>query len=178
MRAKDREISQLNEKITKMMTQMTVMMQMMQRTTIACLKKFAEKNYHKLFEKSKHCNLMPNKYHKFQYISPVYWVNNLVFSLTPYYKGREKLSRLYIDHITDLVVIQTTFYYDQSLNPRTGPFWLIRALYSDTKEAFDSDIRKWKVSTITSVPKQTNSIDCAMYVCKYMERINLEGNTK
>ncbi|KAH0458973.1 hypothetical protein IEQ34_011787 [Dendrobium chrysotoxum] len=40
------------------------------------------------------CNHMPDKYHKLLYISPVHWN----------YKGREKLSRLHIDHITELTV--------------------------------------------------------------------------
>ncbi|KAI0488649.1 hypothetical protein KFK09_028488 [Dendrobium nobile] len=53
----------------------------------------------------------------------------------------------------------------------------VKGLYSDTTGAFDSDIRKWKLSTIKGIPKQQNSFDCGMYVCKYMERIILEGNT-
>ncbi|PKU61156.1 hypothetical protein MA16_Dca028368 [Dendrobium catenatum] len=34
-----------------------------------------------------------------------------------------------------------------------------------------------KTFTIKGIPKQQNSFDCGMYVCKYMERISLEGNT-
>ncbi|KAH0470531.1 hypothetical protein IEQ34_000254 [Dendrobium chrysotoxum] len=106
------------------------------------------------------------------------------------YKGRDKLSKLYIDHITKFAVTSCNILLQPIIDSshwtllvgllnehRTNSCSYIRSLYYDTKGAFDSDIRKWKINVIAGVPIQTNSVDCGMFVCKYMKMINLEGNT-
>ncbi|KAH0451054.1 hypothetical protein IEQ34_021746 [Dendrobium chrysotoxum] len=35
--------------------------------------------------------------------------------------------------------------------------------------SFDTDIRGWRIQKIKQAPTQKNSVDCGMYVCKYME---------
>ncbi|KAL0917541.1 hypothetical protein M5K25_012607, partial [Dendrobium thyrsiflorum] len=48
---------------------------------------------------------------------------------------------------------------------------VIRYLYEETQNAFDEDIRLWPIETIANIPTQANSVDCGMYVCKYMETV-------
>ncbi|KAH0462604.1 hypothetical protein IEQ34_010179 [Dendrobium chrysotoxum] len=38
--------------------------------------------------------------------------------------------------------------------------WPNKSLYRDMKEAFDSDINKWRFQTIKGAPTQTNNVDC------------------
>ncbi|KAL0905406.1 hypothetical protein M5K25_023825 [Dendrobium thyrsiflorum] len=46
---------------------------------------------------------------------------------------------------------------------------VINHLYQDTEHAFDEDIRLWPVRAVEGVPVQSNSVDCGVFVCKYME---------
>lgn len=50
-------------------------------------------------------------------------------------------------------------------------FGQMKALYADTGHAFDSDITTWPIVPVTGLPVQANSVDCGMYVCKYMETV-------
>ncbi|KAH0449870.1 hypothetical protein IEQ34_020562 [Dendrobium chrysotoxum] len=45
----------------------------------------------------------------------------------------------------------------------------ISHLYEDTTNSFDTDIRGWPIQKIKQAPTQKNSVDCGMYVCKYMK---------
>ncbi|KAH0451476.1 hypothetical protein IEQ34_018775 [Dendrobium chrysotoxum] len=47
----------------------------------------------------------------------------------------------------------------------------ISHLYEDTTTSFATDIRRWRIRKIKQVPTQKNSVDCGMYVCKYMEAV-------
>ncbi|KAL0919183.1 hypothetical protein M5K25_011261 [Dendrobium thyrsiflorum] len=47
----------------------------------------------------------------------------------------------------------------------------ISHFYEETQNAYDEDIRLWPTETIANVPTQANSVDCGMYVCKYMETV-------
>ncbi|KAH0449012.1 hypothetical protein IEQ34_022812 [Dendrobium chrysotoxum] len=42
---------------------------------------------------------------------------------------------------------------------------------SQTQIFFDDDIRLWPIHTIPRVPTKKNSVDCGMYICKYMEAV-------
>ncbi|KAH0468509.1 hypothetical protein IEQ34_003542 [Dendrobium chrysotoxum] len=46
---------------------------------------------------------------------------------------------------------------------------VISHLYEDTINSFDTDIRGWRIQKIKQAPTQKNSVDCGMYICKYME---------
>ncbi|KAL0922215.1 hypothetical protein M5K25_006185 [Dendrobium thyrsiflorum] len=46
---------------------------------------------------------------------------------------------------------------------------LINHFYQDTEHAFGEDIRQWPVRAVVGVPVQSNSVDCGVFVCKYME---------
>ncbi|KAL0913829.1 hypothetical protein M5K25_017319 [Dendrobium thyrsiflorum] len=46
---------------------------------------------------------------------------------------------------------------------------VIHHFYQDTEHAFDEDIRLWPVRAVVGVPVQSNSVDCGVFVCKYME---------
>ncbi|KAH0458322.1 hypothetical protein IEQ34_013637 [Dendrobium chrysotoxum] len=48
---------------------------------------------------------------------------------------------------------------------------VISHLYEDTTTSFATDIRRWRIRKIKQVPTQKNSVDCGMYVCKYMEAV-------
>ncbi|KAH0453904.1 hypothetical protein IEQ34_018228 [Dendrobium chrysotoxum] len=48
---------------------------------------------------------------------------------------------------------------------------VISHLYEDTTTSFATDIRRWRIRRIKQVPTQKNSVDCGMYVCKYMEAV-------
>ncbi|KAH0457481.1 hypothetical protein IEQ34_012796 [Dendrobium chrysotoxum] len=45
----------------------------------------------------------------------------------------------------------------------------ISHLYEDTTTSFAMDIQRWRIRKIKQAPTQKNSVDCGMYVCKYME---------
>ncbi|KAH0453166.1 hypothetical protein IEQ34_017490 [Dendrobium chrysotoxum] len=45
----------------------------------------------------------------------------------------------------------------------------ISHLYDDTTNSFDTDIRGWWIQKIKQAPTQKDSVDCGMYVCKYMK---------
>ncbi|KAL0920120.1 hypothetical protein M5K25_009231 [Dendrobium thyrsiflorum] len=47
----------------------------------------------------------------------------------------------------------------------------INKLYIDLKECFDVDISKWRLNIVHGTPTQSNSFDCGMFVCKYMEKV-------
>ncbi|KAH0469539.1 hypothetical protein IEQ34_001097 [Dendrobium chrysotoxum] len=40
-----------------------------------------------------------------------------------------------------------------------------------TQNSFDHDTRLWPVQTILRVLTQKNSVDCRMYICKYMKAV-------
>ncbi|KAH0457773.1 hypothetical protein IEQ34_013088 [Dendrobium chrysotoxum] len=44
-------------------------------------------------------------------------------------------------------------------------------MFEETKNAFDEDIRGWPIRKIKEAPTQKNSVDCGMYVYKYIEAI-------
>ncbi|KAH0449091.1 hypothetical protein IEQ34_022891 [Dendrobium chrysotoxum] len=48
---------------------------------------------------------------------------------------------------------------------------VISHLYDETRNSFDQNIRLRPIQQITHVPTQKNSVDCGMYVCKYMKAI-------
>ncbi|KAL0920241.1 hypothetical protein M5K25_009362 [Dendrobium thyrsiflorum] len=48
-------------------------------------------------------------------------------------------------------------------------FHWIHHFYQDTQLAFDKDIRLWPVRPVVGLPVQANSVDCGVFVCKYME---------
>ncbi|KAH0456541.1 hypothetical protein IEQ34_014448 [Dendrobium chrysotoxum] len=48
---------------------------------------------------------------------------------------------------------------------------VISHLYEDTTTSFATDIRRWRIRRIKQVPTQKNSVDCGIYVCKYMEAV-------
>ncbi|KAH0461669.1 hypothetical protein IEQ34_009244 [Dendrobium chrysotoxum] len=45
----------------------------------------------------------------------------------------------------------------------------ISHMYEDITNSFDTYIRGWRIQKIKQAPTQKNSVDCGMYVCKYME---------
>ncbi|KAH0448191.1 hypothetical protein IEQ34_021991 [Dendrobium chrysotoxum] len=76
----------------------------------------------------------------------------------------------YVSHIT-LESIQAAKYL---LVPIIHDFhWtlIISHLFEETNNAFDEDIRGWPIRKIKEAPTQKNSVDCGMYVYKYMEAI-------
>ncbi|PKU63964.1 Putative ubiquitin-like-specific protease 1B [Dendrobium catenatum] len=69
---------------------------------------------------------------------------------------------------------QSTWYYFDSLpNPmhRAVLPLVINHLHEETQGCFQTDIRSWKVQEVEGVLTQTNSYDCGMFVCKYMENV-------
>ncbi|PKU73355.1 Putative ubiquitin-like-specific protease 1B [Dendrobium catenatum] len=48
---------------------------------------------------------------------------------------------------------------------------VISHLYEETKNIFNDDLMKWPIKLITNVPTQDNSVDCGLFVCKYMETV-------
>ncbi|KAH0458455.1 hypothetical protein IEQ34_013770 [Dendrobium chrysotoxum] len=48
---------------------------------------------------------------------------------------------------------------------------VVQKLHGDVGESFDTDIRIWLINYPSGVPTQINSIDCGMFVCKYMEEL-------
>ncbi|KAH0459417.1 hypothetical protein IEQ34_012231 [Dendrobium chrysotoxum] len=48
---------------------------------------------------------------------------------------------------------------------------VIEHFYEQANQAFDEDIRKWVIESISNIPVQANSYDCEMFVYKYMEAI-------
>ncbi|KAH0451139.1 hypothetical protein IEQ34_018438 [Dendrobium chrysotoxum] len=139
-----------------------------------------------LAEKNK---LFPGLYKTFLYISCLYY---------SYARENYKdISSLYVNHITRDAVqeadyIISTLCHDRHWTLLVGvvkdKYWaffyslpkdhhkkilndVIQKLHGDVGESFDTDIRTWPINFPSGVPTQTNSIDCGIFVCKYMEEL-------
>ncbi|KAI0498852.1 hypothetical protein KFK09_019748 [Dendrobium nobile] len=137
--------------------------------------------------------ISPELYHKFLYISPMYW----------HYKKDNENLKLFIEHLNYSSVHSCNFiinpiidgshwtllvgyrderkweFYDSVPNHmhRSVAIKIIASLYRDCKKAFDDNIKKWSFKTMKNIPTQTNNTDCGMFVCKYMENIIRQKNS-
>ncbi|KAL0926473.1 hypothetical protein M5K25_002707 [Dendrobium thyrsiflorum] len=50
----------------------------------------------------------------------------------------------------------------------------VNELYNDMIKCFEADITKWRINIVRGNPTQSNSFDCGMFVCKYMEKVVLK----
>ncbi|KAH0436251.1 hypothetical protein IEQ34_026448 [Dendrobium chrysotoxum] len=144
-----------------------------------------------LAEKNK---LFPGLYKTFLYISCLY-----------YSYARENyqdISSMYVKHITRDAVQEADYVMCTLCHDRhwtllagvvKGKYWaffgslpkdhhkkilndVIQKLHGDIGQSFDTDIRIWPITYPSGVPTQTNSIDCGMFVCKYMEELVKHGD--
>ncbi|XP_028547412.1 sentrin-specific protease 2-like, partial [Dendrobium catenatum] len=130
--------------------------------------------------------LMTEKFQRYLYISPLYRV----------YKSLNLDYQIFIKHINPVsvkeskLIIQPIIYekhwvllvgklkekvwkmYDSLPNPEHKNIChtIIKYLHEDTIGCFSTDITKWNVQAVRGIPTQTNSYDCGMFVCKYMEK--------
>ncbi|KAH0457229.1 hypothetical protein IEQ34_015136 [Dendrobium chrysotoxum] len=93
-------------------------------------------------------------YQIFLYVSCLHWVYLHAYSQF------EMNTKMYVNHINRDSI--------QGFNLLLLP---INYLYQEKDSSFDYDIWQWSIQTVTGVPIQTNSIDCGMFICKYMEAI-------
>ncbi|PKU83158.1 Putative ubiquitin-like-specific protease 1B [Dendrobium catenatum] len=132
------------------------------------------------------------QYHKYLYISPMH------------YKLKDESLKLFLEHIdyssvhSCSIIINPIIdgshwtilvgyrkqkkweFYDSVPNHmnRSIAVKIIASLNKDYKKAFDENITKWSFKTIKKAPTQTNNTDCSMFVCKYMENIVRQNNSK
>ncbi|KAH0465458.1 hypothetical protein IEQ34_005561 [Dendrobium chrysotoxum] len=68
-------------------------------------------------------------------------------------------------------------FYDSIPNPQHKEVLstFIKNIYEDTKGSFGSNITKRNIQTLKGVPTQSNSVDCGMFVCKYIENFILQS---
>ncbi|KAL0910132.1 hypothetical protein M5K25_021074 [Dendrobium thyrsiflorum] len=63
--------------------------------------------------------------------------------------------------------------YDSLPNPQHKDICVtvINELFKDLNKCFDADITKWRINIVRGTPTQSNSFDCGMFVCKYMDKV-------
>ncbi|KAL0906157.1 hypothetical protein M5K25_024626 [Dendrobium thyrsiflorum] len=129
----------------------------------------------------------PAIYQPYLYISPMHRI----------LKSYNDYSDLYIKHIkketlkrTNLLIIPIIHnnhwtllvgrlkervwkLYDSLPNPQHKEICVtvVNELYTDLIKCFDADITKWRINIVRGTPTQSNSFDCGMFVCKYMEKV-------
>ncbi|KAI0488977.1 hypothetical protein KFK09_028818 [Dendrobium nobile] len=137
--------------------------------------------------------LMAEKFQRYLYISPLYMV----------YKSLNLDYQIFIEHINPVsvqqskLIVQPIIYekhwvllvgklkekvwklYDSLSNPEHKHIChkVINYLHEDAVGCFSSDITKWNVQAVRGIPTQTNSYDCGIFVCKYMEKAVLRKKT-
>ncbi|KAL0923142.1 hypothetical protein M5K25_007190 [Dendrobium thyrsiflorum] len=106
----------------------------------------------------------------FIYISSFHWFNNIKKFQGYYHHGNNANTAHFVSHVTRTAVEKVNLILVPIIH---GQHWtlLISHLYEETQNAYDEDIRLWPTETIANVPTQANSVECGMYVCKYMETV-------
>ncbi|KAL0920179.1 hypothetical protein M5K25_009297 [Dendrobium thyrsiflorum] len=136
----------------------------------------------------------PAIYQPYLYISPMHGQFSSPLQILKNYNDN---SDLYIKHIkketlkrTNLLIIPIIHnnhwtllvgrlkervwkLYDSLPNPQHKEICVtvVKELYIDLINCFDADITKWRINIVRGTPTQSNSFDCGMFVCKYMEKV-------
>ncbi|XP_020705781.1 sentrin-specific protease 2-like [Dendrobium catenatum] len=131
-----------------------------------------------LSEKNK---MFPRLNQPFLYVSAFHWDKTTSFAENITRAAVKNANIMFVPiinekHWTLLVANMKTKRWDfmDSLPKATHK---ISHLYDDAEDAFEDDIRTWPIHSIPNLPTQENSVDCGMFVCKYMEQVIQNNNT-
>ncbi|KAL0916398.1 hypothetical protein M5K25_013905 [Dendrobium thyrsiflorum] len=109
----------------------------------------------------------PAIYQSYLYISPMHRI----------LKNYNDESDLYIKHIKKETLKRTNLLIIPIIHNNHWTLLVghlkerINELYIDLNKCFDADITKWRINIVRGTPTQSNSFDCGMFVCKYMEKV-------
>ncbi|KAL0922195.1 hypothetical protein M5K25_006164 [Dendrobium thyrsiflorum] len=106
---------------------------------------------------------LPEIYQSYLYVSPMHRI----------LKSYNDYTDLYIKHIKKETLKRTNLLIMPIINNNHWTL-LVNELYIDLRKCFEADITKWRMNIVRGTPTQSNSFDCGMFVCKYMEKVVLK----
>ncbi|KAL0918425.1 hypothetical protein M5K25_010434 [Dendrobium thyrsiflorum] len=109
---------------------------------------------------------------------------DVVFSSGNVILTRRDIDHILLDECLDNFHIDTcAFFLDRKTKALpeiyqpylyVSPMHRVNELYIDLRKCFEADITKWRINIVRGTPTQSNSFDCGMFVCKYMEKVVLK----
>ncbi|KAL0915243.1 hypothetical protein M5K25_015645 [Dendrobium thyrsiflorum] len=133
---------------------------------------------------------LPAIYQPYLYISPMHRILKTYNDHTDLYIKHIKKETLKRTNLLIIPIINNNHWtllvgrlkervwklYDSLPNPQHKEICVtvVNELYIDLMKCFDADITKWRINIVRGTPTQSNSFDCGMFVCKYMEKVVLK----
>ncbi|KAL0910415.1 hypothetical protein M5K25_021396 [Dendrobium thyrsiflorum] len=112
---------------------------------------------------------------------PITTIQDVIFSSGNVILTRRDIDHILLDDCLDNFHIDAyAFFVDRKTKAfpaiyqpylYISPIHRINELYIDLIKCFDADITKWRINIVRGTPTQSNSFDCGMFVCKYMEKV-------
>ncbi|KAL0917117.1 hypothetical protein M5K25_012164 [Dendrobium thyrsiflorum] len=130
---------------------------------------------------------IPAIYQPYLYISPMHRILNDYKDPSDIYIKHINKETLRRTHLLIIPIIHNNHWtllvgrlkervwklYDSLPNPQHKDICVtvINDLFKDLNKCFDADITKWRINIVRGTPTQSNSFDCGMFVCKYMDKV-------
>ncbi|KAL0926734.1 hypothetical protein M5K25_002979 [Dendrobium thyrsiflorum] len=133
---------------------------------------------------------LPEIYQPYLYVSPMHRILKSYNDYTDLYIKHIKKETLKRTNLLIMPIINNNHWtllvgrlkervwklYDSLPNPQHKEICVtvVNELYIDLRKCFEADITKWRMNIVRGTPTQSNSFDCGMFVCKYMEKVVLK----
>ncbi|KAL0911444.1 hypothetical protein M5K25_019586 [Dendrobium thyrsiflorum] len=111
------------------------------------------------------------------------WIEYFIFHYG--YKEYNSNAEMFVHHINKGSLEESNFLIQPIFHISIGPFFpihkevlptivQIKNIYDDMKGSFGLNITKCNIQTVKGIPTQLNSVDCGIFVCKYIEKVMLQ----